>query len=72
MLWRMTSTTSVAQTRPAVISRTSAAERLGVSLRTIDRYIERGLLVRHRDAVGRRSGVELAGVARIEAARIPR
>ena len=53
-----------------MISRTSAAERLGVHPRTIDRYVDRGLLVRHRDAAGYRSGVELAGVEAIEAAQI--
>lgn len=57
--------------RPPVIARTLAAQRLGVSLRTIDRYIGRGLLVRHTDAAGYRVGVELAGVEAIEAARIP-
>lgn len=70
MLVRMATTSSVAQTRPTLISRTSAAERLGVSMRTIDRYIERGLLVRHHDAAGYRVGVELAGVEAIEAAQI--
>ena len=55
-----------------MISIRAAAERLGVSRRTIERYVERGLLVRHRDAAGYRVGVELAGVERIAAARIPR
>lgn len=67
---RMATTSCVARVRPTLISRTDAAERLGVSLRTIDRYIERGLLVRHHDAAGYRVGVELAGVEAIEAAQI--
>ena len=66
----MATHTRVAQTRPTVISSPAAAERLGVSRRTIERYIDRGLLVRHRDAAGYRVGVELAGVEAIEAAQI--
>jgi hypothetical protein len=45
-----------------LISKARAAERLHCSLRTIDRYIERGLLVAHRDPGNGRIGIELPGV----------
>jgi hypothetical protein len=56
--------------RPRLISRSAAARRLDVDPRSIDRYVERGLLVAHRDPVRRRTGIEVAGIERIEAQRV--
>lgn len=54
----------------ATISRAAAARRLDVAERTIDRYVERGLLVAHRDRISRRVGIEVAGLDAIEAQRV--
>lgn len=53
-----------------LISRSAAARRLGVSPRSIDRYVERGLLVRTTDHIRRRVGINVAGIEAIEAARV--
>jgi predicted site-specific integrase-resolvase len=53
-----------------LLTRQRAADRLGVDPRTIDRYIERGLLVAHREIGTRRVGIEPAGVEMIRASRL--
>ena len=53
-----------------LLGRTAAAHRLGVSERTIDRYVERGLLVRRKDPVGGRSGIEVTSIEAIERGRV--
>ena len=55
--------------RPPTLSRVAAAVRLGVHPKTIDRWVRRGLLVRHRDRHGH-SAVEIAGIEAIERDRI--
>ena len=57
---------------PTLISRARAALRLRCSTRTVDRYVERGLLIKHYDPVQRRAAIELAGVVAIERGRMPR
>ena len=64
----MTSTTD--GQAPALISKAGAARRLDCSLRTIDRYIERALLVAHRDPGSGRVGIELPGVEHLAAHRL--
>ena len=56
--------------RPPTISRAAAARRLHVAERTIDRYVEAGHLVAHRDRISRRVGIEIAGIEAIEAQRV--
>ena len=64
----MTSTTD--GQRPALISKGRAAELLDCSTRTIDRYLDRGLLVAHRDPGSGRVGIELPGVQALAARRL--
>jgi predicted DNA-binding transcriptional regulator AlpA len=49
---------------------TAAGERLGCSRSTIYRYLDRGLLVAHRDPVSCRVGIELPGVDALAAQRV--
>ena len=56
--------------RPALISLAGTARRLDCSLRTVYRYIDRGLLVAHRDPGSGRVGVELPGVQVLAARRL--
>lgn len=65
----MTTSTTDGQ-RPILISKGRAAEALDCSLRTIDRYVERGLLVAHRDPGNSRVGIELFGVQALAAQRL--
>ena len=71
MLARMSTPTHAHRVpdRPPTLSRVAAAVRLGVHPKTIDRWVRRGLLVRHRDRHGH-SGVEIAGIEAIERDRI--
>lgn len=66
--------TTALQEAPAVpdaprITREEAAERLGVSLRTLDRYIERDLLGRERNPVTGRVTLDPEQVAELRAVR---
>jgi hypothetical protein len=54
-----------------VISKEAAALRLGCSMRTVDRYIGRGLLATRADPGSRRVGVLVASVEALAAQRIP-
>jgi predicted DNA-binding transcriptional regulator YafY len=61
---------NLTRTAGPLLSIQATAARLGVSERTVHRYLERGLLVRRKDGASGRVGVEVAGVRRIEANRI--
>lgn len=58
-------------TAPALarMSRREAAQRLGVSEQTIDRYVATGLLPAVRTTIGRRTWIPTADVERVRAAR---
>jgi hypothetical protein len=60
----------VTRTAGPLLSYPAAAIRLGVTERTVHRYIERGLLVRRKDPTSGRAGVEAAGVEKIAAGRL--
>ena len=68
MLGAMTSTMD--GQRPTLISIAAAGVRLGVSRRSIVRYLDRGLLVAHRDPLSGRVGIELPGVETLAAQRL--
>jgi hypothetical protein len=56
--------------QPVLVSRARAAELLGCTDRSVDRYIRRGLLVAHRDPADNRVGIELPGVEALAARRL--
>lgn len=65
----MTTSTTGGQ-RATLISMASAAARLDCTTRTIYRYLDRGLLVAHRDPGSGRVGIELPGVEALAAQRL--
>jgi len=63
-------TSTARGTGTTLISMTRAAELLDCHTRTIYRYLDRGLLVAHRDPGSGRVGIELPGVEVLAAQRL--
>lgn len=61
---------TVRGTDTTLISMAGAAARLDCTTRTIYRYLDRGLLVAHRDPGSGRVGIELSGVEALAARRL--
>ena len=66
----MTTETPVS-TLPELVTKRRAALLLGCTVRTVDRWIDRGLLIKYTDPNGRNVAVEAAGVRALAARRVP-
>jgi predicted DNA-binding transcriptional regulator AlpA len=62
--------TLTATRQPVLVSRTRAAELLGLTERSIDRYITRGHLAARKDPGSGRVGVDVASIQAFAARRV--
>lgn len=64
-------TTALQEAPPVTerIARADAAERLGVSIATVDRYLAEGLLTRHKNPVTKRVQLDAAEVEQLRRTR---